>query len=146
MSDAGNSSPIPTWFWVVSILALVWNLMGVMAYIAQVTLTPEALAAMAEAERTLYENTPAWVNGAFAIAVWGGALGCLLLLLKKAVALIVLIISLLAILVQMGHAFFISNSWEVFGPGGAIMPVMVIVTGVLLVWFAKSSKDKAWIS
>ena len=47
MSDIENSSPIPTWFWVASILALVWNLMGVMAYIAQVTLTPEALAAIA---------------------------------------------------------------------------------------------------
>lgn len=146
MSDSNNSSAIPTWFWVVTILALVWNLMGVMAYIEQVTLTAEALAAMSEAERSLYQNTPAWANGAFAIAVFGGTMGCVLLMLKNAAATITLIVSFVAIIVQMGHAFFLSNSFEVFGPGGFIMPVMVIVIAGLLIWFAKSSEEKGWIS
>lgn len=145
MSDTKNSQQIPVWFWVVSALALVWNLMGIMAYIQQVTLTPEALAAMSAAEQKLYNNTPSWVNGAFAIAVFGGGLGCLLLLLKKAFAQIIFIISLLAILTQMGYVFFVSRSIEVFGPGRMLMPIMIIVIAVLLVWFAKSSKQKGWI-
>ena len=35
----------PTWFTVVAAVLLVWNLLGVMAYISQVTMSPEALAA-----------------------------------------------------------------------------------------------------
>lgn len=146
MSASENSSVIPTWFWIASILALVWNLLGVIAYIQQVTLTPEALAAMAETERALYENTPAWANAAFAIAVFGGALGSLLMLIKKALAESIFIVSLIAVLVQMSSAFFIMDSFAEFGPGVVIMPIIVIAIACLLVWFARSSKEKSWIS
>ncbi|VAW11040.1 hypothetical protein MNBD_BACTEROID03-2112 [hydrothermal vent metagenome] len=90
----------PIWFWIVSVLALLWNLLGVMAYLAQVNMTDETLAALPEAERALYENQPIWATMAFAIAVWGGALGSLALLLRKRWARAVLLISLIGIIVQ----------------------------------------------
>jgi hypothetical protein len=141
-----EKTAVPVYFWVVAVVALIWNLMGVMAYIDQVSMTPEILATMPEAERLLYENVPAWATGAFAIAVFGGALASILLLLKKKLAIILFIISLIGILVQMFYVFFISNSIEVFGPGEMIMPIMVIVIGIFLVWFSKSAKTKGWIN
>ncbi len=140
-----NGVKPPTWFWIVSGLALVWNLLGVRAYVMQVTMSPEALAALPDAKRALYETTPAWATGAFAIAVWGGALGCLARLLRKAFAIPVLGLSLGAVLVQMFHSFFMSKSFEVFGPGKMVMPIMVIVIAVLLVLFARKSKAQGWI-
>ena len=145
MSDS-NSSNAPKWFLIVGIVALIWNLMGVAAYIMQVTMGPQELAALPEAQRTLYETTPAWATAAFAIAVNGGALGCLLLILKKSLAFPVLILSLAGVLVQMVHAFFISNSFEVFGPGGMIMPIMVLVIAIYLVLLSQSAKTKGWLS
>jgi len=145
MSES-NTNNAPTWFLIVGILALIWNLMGVAAYIMQVTMSPEAMAALPDAQRAIYESTPAWATSAFAIAVNGGALGCLFLVLKKAWAAPLLQLSLAGILVQMFHSFFISNSFEVFGPGGMIMPIMVIIVAVFLVWLAKSAKLKGWIS
>jgi hypothetical protein len=141
-----NTSGAPKWFLIVGIIALVWNLLGVFAYIMQQTMSPADLAALSEAERNLYETTPAWATAAFAIAVHGGALGCLALVFKKGWALPLLILSLAAVIVQLIHAFFISNSIEVFGPGGMIMPIMVIVIAVYLVYLAKSAKQKGWIS
>lgn len=140
-----NTIKPPTWFWIVAIVALLWNLMGVMAYIMQVTMSPEAMQALPEAERNLYEATPAWATGAFAIAVWGGALGCLLLVLRKALSIPVLILSLVGILVQMYHAFFMSNNIEVFGPGGMVMPIMIILIALFLVWLARNARSKNWI-
>ena len=141
-----SSSDKPaTWFWVVSGIAFVWNLLGVMAYIQQVTMTPEAREALPEAERALYENVPAWATGAFAIAVWGGALGCLLLLLRKKLATPVLILSFIGILIQMVHSFFISNSIEVYGPGGMIMPVMILIIGIYLIRFSRQATVRGWI-
>jgi hypothetical protein len=134
-----SSSGAPKWFLIVGIIALVWNLLGVFAYIMQQTMSPADLAA-------LYETTPAWATAAFAIAVHGGALGCLALVFKKSWALPLLVISLTAVLVQMVHAFFISNSIQVFGPGGMIMPVMILVIAVYLVFLARSAKEKGWIS
>jgi hypothetical protein len=77
-----NTKP-PVWFTIVAVLALIWNAFGVMAYIMQVTMTPEALATLPVAEQALYTNLPAWYTGAFAIAVFGGALASLALVLKK---------------------------------------------------------------
>jgi len=140
-----NNKPA-AWFWVVSALALVWNVMGVMAYLAQVMMSPEALQAMPENERALYESVPAWATGAFAVAVWGGALGCLLLLLRKKLAKPVLVLSLMGIIVQMVHSLALSNSMEVYGPGGLIMPVMVLVIGVGLIWFSGKATANGWLA
>ena len=141
-----NSTTKPaTWFWVISLIALVWNLMGVMAYIMQVTMTPEDISMLPENERALYESLPMWATGAFAIAVWGGALGCLLLLLRKTWATSVLTVSFIGILVQMYHSFFVSNSIDVYGPGGMVMPIMVVLIGIFLIWFSRAATIKGWL-
>ena len=136
----------PKWFMIVAVVLFIWNLLGVMAYLAQVTMSPEALAALPEAQRQIMESTPAWATAAFAIAVNGGVLGCLLLVLKKNLAGYLLQLSLAGVLVQMFHSFFMSNSFEVFGPGGLIMPVIVLVIAVFLVWLAATAKTNRWTS
>lgn len=141
-----TSTKPATWFWVVSAIALVWNLMGVMAYIAQVTMSPEALQALPENEKTLMESVPMWVTSAFAIAVWGSTLGSILLLMRKKIATPVLIFSFVGILVQMYYNLFMSKSMEVYGPGGLAMPIMVLLFGAFLIWFSRKSTANGWIN
>ena len=145
MSEIGTYKA-PIWFMVVSVVLLVWNLLGVMAYISQVTMGPEALAALPDEQRQIIENTPVWATAAFAIAVNGGTLGCLLLVVKSKLAGLFLRLSLAGVLVQMFHSFFMSNSFEVFGPGGLIMPIMVLLIAIFLVVLAAKAKTKRWIS
>ncbi len=140
-----QSMKLPVWFWVIAGVALVWNLMGVGAYVAQVTMSPEAMAKLSEAERTGYENAPIWATGAFAFAVFGGALGSIFLLLRKKFATPVFGLSLAGIAVQMFHSFFIVNSIAIYGPGAAIMPGMVIVIGIALVWYSNTAAGKGWL-
>ncbi len=135
-----------TSFWIIGIVALVWNLMGVFQYISQAYMTNETLAALSEAERALYENVPAWVTAVFAIAVFGGALGCLLLLLRKKMATTVFIISFIAILVQTTYNLFMSRASEVYGPGGLIMPIIILIIGLFLIWYSKKSSSNRWLS
>ena len=137
---------LPRSFYLISGFALLWNLLGVMAYVGQVTMSEEVLNSLPEAQRLLYETVPAWATAAFAIAVNGGALGCLLLLLRKAFATPVLMASLAGVIVQMYHSFFMSNSIEVYGPGGMIMPIGVVVVSVYLVWYSMDAKKKGWVS
>ena len=110
------------------------------------TMTPEMLAELPQAEQDLYTSVPLWATIAFACAVFSGALGSLALLMKKALAQPFLILSLAGVAVQMFHSFVISNSFEVFGPGGAIMPVMVIVIAIALVRLAGKAKENAWLN
>lgn len=140
-----NSGKNPTWFWILASFALIWNLLGVMAYIGQVMIPPEALADLPAEQRNFILNTPAWAIGAFAIAVWGGALGSVLLLLRRKQAMIVFVISLIGILVQLYYNFFVGGAMDVYGPGGMIMPVMVLIFGVVLVWFSDYASKKGWL-
>lgn len=146
MSEESTISNAPRWFLGVAIAALIWNLLGVFAYVGQMMMTPEALSLLPADQRELFESTPAWATGAFAVAVWGGALGSLLLLLKKKASKPVLILSLIGILVQMYHSFFISNNFDVYGPGAAIMPVMVIIIGIGLVWLSDKGIKEGWLN
>jgi hypothetical protein len=143
MAEAMTDRP-PRSFWILSGAALLWNLLGLMAYVTYVTMSEEAIAALPEAERIMYEN-PAWVTAAFATAVTAGTLGCILLLLRKGLALPVLIVSLGAVLLQMSHAFLLSDVVRVAGAQAAVMPVMVTVVAVLLAWYAWHAKQRRWL-
>jgi len=144
MSESINGGPPKSFYWIAGI-ALVWNLLGLGAYVSQVTTSPEMLAGMSDAERALYENLPAWATGAFAIAVNAGALGCLLLLFKKALAVPILILSLVGVLVQNFNSFVLMGALSIVGPAGAAFSAAVVVIGVYLVWFANNAKAKGWI-
>lgn len=135
----------PAAFWIVSVLALLWNLMGVMAYIMHVTITPEALQALPAEEQRLYTDVPAWATAAFAIAVWVSTLGCILLLLRNRFAVPVLSIAFAGILVQMVHQLAISKSIEVYGPGGMVMPVLIILIGGFLIWYSRKARALGWL-
>ncbi|MFT6867524.1 MAG: hypothetical protein ACJA08_002367 [Cyclobacteriaceae bacterium] len=141
-----SNTKAPIWFWIVAVIALVWNAMGVMAYIMQVTMSPEDMAALPEAERALYADLPGWYTGAFALAVFGGAVASLALLLRKISAYLLYIISFLGIVSQMFYNFFMSKAAEVYGPGGMVMPMMVLVFGIVFIFFSKSAKEKGWIT
>ena len=70
-------------FWGISSIALVWNLMGVFNYLDQAFMTTKILEKLPKEQQILYQDVPAWVTTAFAIAVFSETLGLLLLLLKK---------------------------------------------------------------
>ncbi len=136
---------IPRSYWIISSLALVWNLIGVVRYVMQVRITDEMVAHLPEAERALLTNLPAWATSAFAVAVTFGAAGCVLLLLRNVWAVPAFLISLAGVLVQMYHAFAIADAMAVLGPTAAIVPTLIIAIGVCLIWYARYAKEKGWL-
>lgn len=135
-----------TSFWIIGIVALIWNLMGVYEYLTIAYMTAEELFDLPPEEQVLYENIPAWVTAAFALAVFGGSLGCILLLLRKKLATLVFIISFVSILAQMTYNLLMSKAMEVYGPVGFIMPVMVIAVGAFLVWYSRKTQAQGILS
>ena len=136
----------PKWFNTVVYVAIAWNLIGLIQYVAHVSITPEALAAMTTAERDLIMSMPNWATAAFAIAVACGFLGSAMLLLKRAWALPLFLLSTVAVIVQNYYSFFMSKSVEVYGPAVYALPSMVLVISLLLVWFSMHGKKVGWLS
>jgi hypothetical protein len=139
------SERVPTWFWIVSGLALLWEAMGCYAYLAQSSMDAAQLAALPEAQQQLMSNVPAWVTAAFALATWGGLAGAIGLLLRRTWARALFIVSLVAALVQFGWWFLIAGAAAVIGPSAYAMPATVIVVAVLLVWFATMAIRRGWL-
>ncbi|WP_318344172.1 hypothetical protein [Flagellimonas baculiformis] len=135
----------PTWFWVVSVIALLWNLIGVFNYLNQAFNKQLILESLDQAQREVFEGIPAWATAAFAIAVFSGTLASIGLLLRKKWARPLFILSLLAAVVQFGHWLFINNAVEAFGPSSYTMPIMVIIFGIYLIFFSKKGIQKGWL-
>jgi hypothetical protein len=132
-------------FWAIGVVALIWNVMGVLNFFMQ--MNAEVLASFPESHRAIIEGRPAWASGGFAIAVFGGALGCLLLLLRKSVAYYLFIASLLGVIVTMTHTLGIASSTIDFSPVEiSMMILMPLVAAAFLIWYSKQAESKGWIS
>ena len=132
-------------FWVIAVVTLIWNAMGGINFIMQ--MNPDSIASFPESHRAIIENRPTWATTGFGLAVFGGTLGCLLLLLRKSAAFYVFIASLLGVIVTMilalGFTRSVSNSgfFEII-----LVIVMPIVVTAFLVWYAKRAQRRGWIS
>ena len=133
-------------FWVISSIALVWNLMGVFNYLDQAFMTNKVLEVLPKEQQILYQDVPAWVTAAFAIAVFSGTLGSLLLLLKKKNASTFFIISFLGIMGQMSYGLLIDQNSDSFGPMGIAMPIIIIAFGGYLIWYSRKANEHRWLS
>ena len=128
-------------FWVIGAIALIWNVMGVINFFVQ--MNPDVLAAYRESERAIVEGRPLWATMGFAMAVFGGAFGCLLLLLRKSAAYYLFVASLLGVIVTMTHTLGLGID---FGLGELLgIILMPLVVAAFLIWYSKNAKSKGWI-
>jgi len=141
-----QETTLPKWYWALVVFFLLWNLMGVGSFFQHTFITDEDLAALPGAEQDLYNSYPIWTTVVFAVAVLGGTIGSIGLLMKKKWAKTAFIASLAAIIPQMIHNLFFTKAREIYGPGTEIMPILVIVFGILLVWFSDFGIKKNWLA
>ena len=137
----------PKWFRPVAIAALLWNLIGCASYLADVMITPADLAKMTEAQQALYHARPAWSIAATAIAVWGGAAGCLALILRKSWATPILIVSLVGVIVQDVSLFVLNRpAADPVNAVALMLQGLVLLIGIGLVTLARTATARGWIS
>ena len=122
-------------FWIVAIAGLIWNMMGSMNYIMQTN--PETVAQMPDVYQMIINGRPSWATAGFAIAVFGGSVGCILLLLRKNVAVPVFMLSLAGIVLTVIHATMLV--------GTVPSSVLSVLVGGALLWYATIARRKNWL-
>lgn len=133
-------------FWLISTLALIWNLIGIFNYLTQAFMTDEILASLPQDQQLMYQEVPAWVTAAFAVAVFSGTIGAVLMLLKKKIATTFFILSFIGIISQMSYGLLINENTDSYGPMGLLMPFMIISIGGYLIWYSKKAAEYTWLS
>ena len=136
----------PKSYWLIAVLGLLWNLIGVMVFLMTVAMTPEQLAAMPAEQRQVVEATPSWLNVLFGIAVATGVLGAVGLLLKRRWAAMLFLLSLVAVVLQMAASFAMTPMWSLIGPSSLVMPVIVMLIALGLWLYARKAAARGWLA
>lgn len=136
----------PKWFVVVAIVALLWNLLGCFAFVSDLQISPQDLAKLSPAQQALYNARPGWAVAATALAVFGGSLGCIGLLLRKKWAFIVLLLSLVGILTQDFGLFVLVNGASLAGPVAVVLQTLVLAIAIGLVFLSRRAIARGWLA
>ncbi len=144
MSDVVGAR-VPGWFRAVAALGLLWNGFGVYMYLKSVGMFGDPLAGLDAAHAELARSVPAWVTGAFAVAVFAGLLGSLCMVAGKRIAVPLLLVSLLAVIVQSAWIILVSNARAVEGTAALAMPACLTLVAALLAWLAGRGAAKGWL-
>ncbi len=129
----------PWHLWVVGIAALLWNAVGALDYVMTQTRNAQYMAGFTAEQLAFFYGLPAWTVAAWAIGVWGGVLGSLLLLLRKSLAVWVFLASLVGVVLTTIQNYLLSNGLEVMGgPGAVVFTAVIFVVAVALYVYARA--------
>ena len=133
----------PIWFWVISGLGIIWNALGVGAYVMELKMShADRLEAYGQVLADAAAAQPAFITGAYAIAVFGGLFGCLALLLRSRYAVWLLGLSLLAVIIQQAYMWFGTDIMGTLPSADKIMYISIPVIALFLLWFSRAMRGK----
>ena len=142
MDDQYSPSPIAGWFMAAAIASLLFMGLGCVAYLSHVLADPNALTLD---ERAAYLAEPAWVTGAYALAVWVGLAGAILLVMKRKLAEPVLGVSLVAVLVWLAGLLVVAPLRNSMSANDLIVALAITAVTWTIFWFARHSRQREWL-
>jgi hypothetical protein len=133
-----NLKAAPRSYWIAAGILLLWALMGDAAYLMQVTADLAVLAQSDPVSARAFAAMPSWVWSAYAVAVWFGTGGAVALLLRRRVAVWLYAISVMAIIVQFGWTFLVTDLIADKGPSVILFPMFIFIMGLAALWWSRS--------
>ncbi len=137
-----NKSRSPVHLWIVGVVTLLWNLVGAYDYLMTQTRNASYMAKFTQEQLDYFYGFPAWVEAFWALAVWGGVLGSLLILLRRGLAAPVLLVSFVSMAITAVYNFGLSDGMKIMGTGGFIFTVVIFIVALLLWLYAKSLRKR----
>ena len=140
--DPYSPRPVAPWYGIAAIGSLLFILLGCAVYLMSVTTDPASLPLDQRAAR---EAQPLWVVSANAIAVWSGALGALLLVLRRRLAETVLLGSVIAVAAWLAGLLLVPKLREALGTADFVVAIVVSLLTWTIYWFARHSRQRGWL-
>ena len=139
---AYGPEPVARWFTPAAIAAALWMALGCAAYLLDVTADHASLPAD---QRVIAEAVPLWMKAAYAVAVWVGLAGAVLLLLRRRLAEPLLLISLVASAVMFSAFVLVRGMRANMSSDQLLIPILVVLLGWTIYWFARHSRMRGWL-
>lgn len=136
----------PLWFSLLAAVALLWNVVGLLAVVTDLRLSAADIAALPAAQQTLYAARPLWSVVASVVAVAGGTLGCAGLVLRQRWCLLLFYLSLAGIVVQDVGIFVVAGAGRSDNPVPFVLQGLVLVIAVGLIVLARHAVAASWLA
>ncbi len=136
---------LPLWFRLLSAVALLWNLAGLFAVMADLRLSAADIAALPAQQQALYAARPSWSVAASLIAVLGGTLGCVALLIRSRWALSLFYASLAGVVLQDIGIFVIAGAARNGNPVPIVLQAIVVAVAIALIVLARQAAKRSWL-
>ncbi len=143
MNDTTNKANL--FFWIIGILALLWNLMGVSAFVMQSSNSEAWRSTQTPEQLRIMDALPSWYMIVFGVAVIASAIACILLLMRRKYAEVVFLIALVAVLIQSGYNLFVNEAKASYTAGQYAMLAFIPIVSALLYWYAGRCRKKGWL-
>ena len=134
---------VPAWFKIAALAAIFFEAFGAYQYLMQVTTDPQTLPVD---QRDLFLAMPGWMTAAFAIAVWVGLAGAILLAMRRRVAVHLLLVSLLAAVVQFGALVVVPTLRNLVASDDLFMPFIIILVCYGIWHLAVKARKEGWLN
>lgn len=136
-----------TAFWIIAVLALLWNLIGVYLWLYEYFLMTEEIRATLPPEQVeIMASAPSWSMYVYGLAVFSGLLASVLLLMRKNMAVGVFLLSLIAVLILQLYWMFGMDIIDKMGPQSLIMPLIVIALAIFEYFYSKGAARNGWLT
>lgn len=142
VASTSESSRPPKHLRIVGAIALLWNAMGAFDYLMTETRNDAYMRQFSPEQLAYFYGFPAWVVGSWAIAVWGGVLAAVLLLLRRRQAVPVFLVAFVAMVVTMVHNYGLADGLAVAGSPFALAFSALIVVSGLAFWRYARAMDR----
>ena len=142
MDDRYTPRPVAGWFPAAAIASLLFMILGCISYLMHVFADPNA---MPLDQRAAYQAEPLWVTGAYAIGVWAGLAGAVLLVLKRKLAEPALLVSLIAVLVWLAGLILVAPLRENLSANDLLVAIVVAALTWTVFWFGRHSRQRGWL-
>ena len=142
MNSIISDRPVPSWFPIAAIAAVIWEMIGCVMYLMQVSVDRATLPVD---QRAMWDAAPMWMMAAHAVAVWVGLVGAIFLLRRHRLAEPLLLISLVAIVVQFSALLLVPELRNLTTSDALFLRAMILVIGTVIWQFARTARRSGWL-
>lgn len=142
MTDNRTTQPVPAWFSIAAIGALLWEILGCALLVNQAVTVPSTLPLDQQA---IWNATPLWMHGTWAFAVITGVAGAVLLLMRKRRSQPLLLVSFLAAVVQFVGMLVVPQLRELINSDDLLVPFLITLVCYGIWHFARHSSRQGWL-
>ena len=138
-----NTSGTPWHLWLIGIIGALWSAMGAISFLLTQMKVEAVMSRFPPQQRQYFESFPLWVVAFWAIGVFGGVVGCLLLLLRNRRAFPVLLASAIGTVVStLGGLFLLGGMAVMRETGGLGLTLFPVFVAAVLAHYARAMSKK----